>query len=207
MSLLEIPQYVALEDDTLQKGAEWWFDHLILDGSTKFTDPNYKDMEKKVELLPAMLGLGQYKLKCIKLNESAKEIFVNHIVAYWKNHPYGIKHESLTGPIVSEYIEYHANVGPFEEALEKIGITENKDAALPLKTSMYIYAGYIIVNNHVIYENPNAPAELLKIWSQITKTMRVIIEDERYIITTYGRMSLNDHPLLSANTVLAHFGY
>ncbi len=200
--LLDIPEYVELENEALAKGAEWWFDHINLDGKPKFTDPNYKDMEQTSDWLYRALSGDTFNINTVALDETKKNIFISILVKYWQNHPYGTKHEKLCECIVREWTDYGANHEPFGSALKAIGINNDDNTVLPLKTYMYIYAGCVKVEDQIIFSNPSAPEKLFNIWKQIGQSIEL---DEKYdtftIKTTCGNMFLCDHPLLPSATI------
>ena len=192
-SLAEIPEYVIIEDETLTKAAEWWYDHINLNNYPKFTDLNYKDMENNSKFL---FEKSDAILERKILTD--KEIFIECLVKWWKNPPFYVKYFSLSGIITLSGTDYSCSHEPFKTALKSIGI-KNISFALPYKTNMYMYPGLVKVNEEIIFSNPEIKEPLLKIWKQI-----YLSENNGLIKTTCGSMFITDLPFLKKEEVLSH---
>ena len=181
-----------------------------MDNYPKFTDPSYKHMEMQgkslIKTLDKMLNVNFSMQTSQKIhphfNEKTKKIFVDHLVKYWKNPPYYVKYETLSSLITLTGTDYGCEHEPFKSALNAIGI-KTTSYALPFKTKMHMYPGYVTVNNKTIFLNSSIKKQLLQIWEQITNSIE-ITDESTVIMTTCGSMSISDLPFLTRDEVISH---
>lgn len=160
------PTFVELADETFQAAAGWWFDQISTDGTVRFGDDSYRDMEIQSNLL--LNAFGGHRRSEPKAPENARQVFIDALIKNCKE--FASKYcmrpfcptDQLCFPLATDYGISKESM--FAPALTAIGIPIDANP-LPMKTRVAIYPGLVTkYPNEIIYSNKN---KWLEVWREI----------------------------------------